>query len=218
MIESLSNLLPTYSTTLPFSKQKVDFTPFKVKDAKNISIVLQEDNKKLSLMSMIGVLKNCVKDISLNELCLADAEFLFLQIRSKSIEEFVILVFNENKTKLNINDIKTKNTISTKQIKIGKDITVFLETPKIKDLMVLDTLDKDDIIKSCIKKISVRNEIYEVNKFIPTEFKNMIDNLPISFIMEVEEFLKTQPELYVEIEFNNEKKEVSGILNFFTYR
>lgn len=218
MIESLSSLLPTYSTTLPFSKQKVTFTPFKVKDAKNISIVLQEDNKKLALIAMVNVLKNCVSNLSINDLCLADAEYLFLQIRSKSIEEFITLIFNGKSNKLNINDIKFRNEICSQDIQIGPEIKICLETPKIKDLLLIDTLDKEDVLKSCIKKLYVKNEIYNTNKFVPEEFKNLIENLPLSFIVNAETFLKKQPELYVEIDFENEKKEVSGILNFFTCR
>ena len=41
LFNSLENLLPHYETVLPFSKEKVSFTPFRVKDAKNISIILQ---------------------------------------------------------------------------------------------------------------------------------------------------------------------------------
>jgi hypothetical protein len=218
MIDSIIDLLPTYSTELPFSKQKVLFTPFKVKDAKNISIILQEDNKKLALIAMVNVLKNCTKDVAIQDLCVADAEYLFLQIRSKSIEEFITLVFNETKKQVNINELQTRNQINSSEINIGTNLKIVLETPKIKELLNLDTLNKEDLIKACVKKLIVKNEIYYTNKFVPDELKNITDNLPISFMVKVDEFLKNQPELYVEIEFNGEKKEVSGILNFFTYR
>lgn len=218
MIDSIIDLLPTYSTELPFSKQKVLFTPFKVKDAKNISIILQEDNKKLALIAMVNVLKNCTKDVAIQDLCMADVEYLFLQIRSKSIEEFITLVFNETKKQVNINELRVRNQINSSEVIVGTNLKIVLETPKIKDLLNLDTLNKEDLIKACVKKLIVKNEIYYTNKFVPDELKNITDNLPISFMVKVDEFLKNQPELYVEIEFNDEKKEVSGILNFFTYR
>lgn len=218
MFELINDYLPTYTTELPFSKQKVQFTPFKVKDAKNIAIILQEDNKKLALIAMVSVLKNCTKDVSIHDLCIADAEYLFLQVRGKSIEEYITLVFNDTKKQFNINDLKTKNIIQSQEIVVGPNLKIVLETPKIKDLLNLETLNKEDILKSCIKKLIVKNEIYDVNKFVPQELKETIDNLPLSFVMKTEDFMKSQPELYAEIEFNNEIKEVSGILNFFTYR
>lgn len=218
MFELINDYLPTYTTELPFSKQKVQFTPFKVKDAKNIAIVLQEDNKKLALIAMVSVLKNCTKDVVIHDLCIADAEYLFLQVRGKSIEEYITLVFNDTKKQFNINELKTKNNIQSQEIIVGPNLKVVLETPRIKDLLNLETLNKEDILKSCIKKLIVKNEIYDVNKFVPQELKETIDNLPLSFVLKTEEFMKSQPELYAEIEFNNEIKEVSGILNFFTYR
>lgn len=218
MFELINDYLPTYTTELPFSKQKVQFTPFKVKDAKNIAIILQEDNKKLALIAMVSVLKNCTKDVSIHDLCIADAEYLFLQVRGKSIEEYITLVFNDTKKQFNINDLKTKNIIQSQEIVVGPNLKIVLETPKIKDLLNLETLNKEDVLKSCIKKLIVKNEIYDVNKFVPQELKETVDNLPLSFVMKTEDFMKSQPELYAEIEFNNEIKEVSGILNFFTYR
>lgn len=218
MFELINDYLPTYTTELPFSKQKVQFTPFKVKDAKNISIILQEDNKKLALIAMVSVLKNCTKDIAIHDLCIADAEYLFLQVRGKSIEEYITLVFNDTKKQFNITELKSKNNIQSQEIIVGPNLKILLETPKIKDLLNLETLNKEDVLKSCIKKLIVKNEIYDVNKFVPQELKETIDNLPLSFVLKTEEFMKSQPELYAEIEFNNEIKEVSGILNFFTYR
>jgi hypothetical protein len=115
MFELINDYLPTYTTELPFSKQKVQFTPFKVKDAKNIAIVLQEDNKKLALIAMVSVLKNCTKDVVIHDLCIADAEYLFLQVRGKSIEEYITLIFNDTKKQFNINELKTKNNIQSQE-------------------------------------------------------------------------------------------------------
>lgn len=218
MFDIIDQNLPTYTTILPFSKQTVSFTPFKVKDAKNISIILQENDKKLALVSLVNTLKSCCKDISINDLCLADAEYLFLQIRSKSIEEVMNLVFENTKKQININEIKSKNTIITEEIDVGSNIKVVLETPKIKDMLEMSSLNKAELINSSIKKIIVKGEIYDKNKFIPNDIKKAIDNLPISFAVKAEQFLQVQPELYVEIDFDGVKKEVNGILNFFTYR
>jgi hypothetical protein len=135
MFELINDYLPTYTTELPFSKQKVQFTPFKVKDAKNIAIILQEDNKKLALIAMVSVLKNCTKDVAIHDLCIADAEYLFLQVRGKSIEEYITLVFNDTKKQFNINELKTKNNIQSQEIIVGPNLKVVLETPKIKDVL-----------------------------------------------------------------------------------
>ena len=134
LFESIESILPVYETVLPFSKEKVTFTPFKVKDAKNISIVLQENNKKLALVAMAELLKTNSKGANIINLCLADAEYLFLQIRSKSVDEQLNLIYNKEKIQVFIPDIKTRNEIKDATIKLNQNTYLTLETPSLKDL------------------------------------------------------------------------------------
>lgn len=218
IIEALQLNLPSYETTLPFSKKTVSFVPFKVKDAKNIAIILQENDKKLALKAMVDLLKRNTKNINVEELCLADAEYLFLQIRSKSVDEVLNLIKNEEKVQINISDIKHRNEIREENISVGNNITLILTTPAIKDLLKLSTLEKEELFKASIQKISMKNEIYHVNKYVTDEIKELLDNLPISIIPKIDQFLKHQPELYITLPFKSGETEVSGILNFFIFR
>ena len=102
---------PKFETTLPFSKKQVLFTAFKVKDAKKIALVLQENNKKLSLISLYECIKENCNLKNIDDLCLADAEYLFLQIRSKSVDELLNVLVNGSKYQIQINNIITKNNI-----------------------------------------------------------------------------------------------------------
>jgi hypothetical protein len=218
ILQSLENLLPKYETVLPFSNQKVSFKPFRVKDAKNISIVLQEDNKKLSLNAMLELLKSNTEGLDILNLCLADAEFLFLQIRAKSVDEYLNLIYNQEKIQVFIYDIKTKNNIIEDTIKLNENITLMLHTPTIKDLLKLSSLDKEQLIKSCINKIIVKGEIFYVDRFVADEIKKLLDNLPLNIVPKLEHFLTKLPELYITLDTKDGEKEVSGILSFFIYR
>lgn len=217
LIENLSEFIQKYETTLPFSNKKVLFKPFRVKDAKALSIVLQENNKKLALQSMVELLKNCTIDVNIEELCIADAEFLFLQIRSKSVDEMLNLIYNNEKIQINIDQIKVRNEINSEQISIGNMILV-LETPTIKDVSKIDTFDKEQYRKVFIKKIIINNEIYKLNKFVTEELKEFIENLPLSVLPKIDNFIKKQPELYLMLETKEGEKEVSGLLSFFIFR
>ena len=218
LMSSLKSLLPTYETTLPFSKQKVIFRPFKVKDAKSISVILQEENKKLALISLVELLKNNTENANVMNLCMADAEFLFLQIRSKSVDEQLNLIYNQEKIQVYIPDIKHRNEISSDTITLTNSVFITLETPTIKDLLKLDTLDKEDFLKACIKKVNVGGEVFHVNKFISEDIKTILDNLPLNILPKFEEFMKTQPELFVVLQTQDGDKEVNGLLRFFTFR
>lgn len=217
-IPAIDSLLPQYETVLPFSKQTAVFTPFRVKDAKNISIILQEEDKVSAFRSMVNLLISNTRDIDINELCLADAEFLFLQIRGKSVDERLNLVYKDQKIQVFISEIKPRNTIVTESIAISNDLHLTLETPKIKDLLKLKSYDKNDLVKLCIKKLVIKNEIYNTSKYLPDELHQLIDNLPISVMTKIDEFLLKQPELYLNLPTDDGEQEVSGFLRFFTYR
>ena len=218
IIDNINSLLPKYETILPFSNKKVSFTPFRVKDAKALSMILQEDNKKLALQNMVALVKSCTQNIIIEELCLADAEYLFLQIRAKSVDEILNLIYNNEKFQVNISEIKPRNVVSEETISLNGAINITLQTPMIKDLLKLESLDKEEIGKACIEKIVVGNEIYKVNKYVSDEIKQLLENLPLSILSKIESFLKKQPELFLQIKSNNGETEVSGLLNFFTYR
>ena len=215
LLDELKSFLPIYTTILPFSKKQTSFTPFKVKDAKNISIVLQEENKLLSLKALYEILKNSTKDLNIDDLCLADAEYLFLMIRSKSIEEKINLLVNGNPVQVNIFDIKTKNEIVSKEITIAPEFSVFIETPTIKDLLQLRELNKKEILLTSIKRITAKKEIYDVQKYVNQEVKDFLDNLPLWVLGEIEK--TSYPELYVNVKDKEKESEVSGILTFFTF-
>lgn len=218
LLNHLNSFIQKYETTLPISNKRVYFVPFRIKDAKALALVLQEDNKKLALKNMVELLKQCALEIDIDELCLADAEYLFMQIRSKSVDEVLNLVYGNEKVQINISDIKWKNTITSESITLAPSLQLVLETPLIKDLLKIDSFSKESYRKSFISKIIFNNEIYKLNKFVSEELKQIIENLPLSTLEKLDEFSKKQPELYLNIRLSNEEKEVSGLLSFFTFR
>lgn len=215
LLESLKSLLPVYTTVLPFSKKEVSFTPFKVKDAKNLAIVLQEENKVFSLKALYEILNNSTRGVNIDELCLADAEYLFLMIRSKSIEEKLNLIVNGTPKQINLGEIQWRNTISSKEIQVSSELTLLIETPLLKDLLHLKDLSKKEVLISSIKKVTAKKEVYDVSKFVSAEIKEFLDNLPLWVLTEIEK--TTHPELYIVLSDKDKESEVSGILTFFTF-
>lgn len=214
--ELLKNFYVEYTTILPFSKTEVSFTPFKVKDAKNISIILQESNKKLSLKALIEIIKNNSKNCNVYDLCLADAEYLFLMIRSKSVEESINLNFKGKPLNLNIFDIKFRNEFIDKDITLSNGFSLKIKTPSIKDLIDCEELDKKIIFKKSIKSISSNKETFYIEKYLPKDLENFIEEMPLPLVNEIEKL--KHPELYFNIPDENGEGEVSGILSFFTFR
>lgn len=215
-IKNLNSLLPLYECVLPFSNQKVFFNPFKVKDAKNISIIIQEENKQVVLQTLVELVKNCSRNVNPLDLCLADLEYMFLMIRSKSVEENLNLLIKGVPTKVSIFDVKAKNKIEKHEIKISDNLLLKLETPKVKDLLKFSELNKKDIGLASIKQVILNKEIYQVDTFVSNEIEELLNNLPLSALTEIEKF--NQPQLTLAIKTDDGESEVSGILSFFTFQ
>ena len=205
---------PKYEKELPFSKEKVLFTAFKVKDAKKITMVIQEQNKKLSLIALYECLSNNTNANVLN-LSLADAEYLFLQIRAKSMDEYINVNVADKKVKIKIDDLKIFNKIQDHHVNLGNSIILNLKTPKLKHLLSLDQFTEETYAKACIESVAIQGQIYYVEKFVPKEFEQIVDNLPLTVSKEINEFVKNEPALKFEIKTEDSESEVSGFLSFF---
>jgi WD40 repeat protein len=206
---------PKFETTLPFSKQKVLFTAFKVKDSKKITLVLQEENKKLALISLYECIKENSNLKNIENICLADAEFLFLQMRSKSVDEHINVTIQGNKSKINIFDIQSKNDIQIKSINSGTNIILNLKTPTLNDLMKYEIFDDSIYAKACIKSFSINGQIYDLNKFIPKDLNELIDNIPLTISKEINQFILNEPKLVFIKQDEESGSEVTGFLSFF---
>ena len=206
---------PKFETTLPFSKKKVLFTAFKVKDAKKISLILNEDNKKLSLLALYECIKDNCDLKNVQDLCLADAEYLFLQIRSKSVDELINVIVNQEKTQIGISNIENKNAIQSLNISVGESIIITLTTPSLSDLLKQDSFSDEVYSKSCIKSIIISGQVFYLDKFVNEKCKEIIDNLPLFTMKQINEFVKNEPRLWFKVQKENSESEVSGFLSFF---
>lgn len=219
IFNNLKTYIPSYEVNLPISKKLVSFTPFKVKDAKNLAIILEEKNKKLSLKAMVEVLKNNTVGVHIEDLCLAEAEYLFLKVRSKSIDETITIIYENKKYQINIDDVICKNQASSKVIQINENMSVELKFPTLKNLLELDSFEKDDLYISMIGKVIFKNEVFDTKKYIPDDLKKVLENLPISVLKHFDSYISEQPILTYNLKLESgEIKEVSGTLDFFTYR
>jgi ribulose-phosphate 3-epimerase len=110
-------------------------------------------------------------------------------------------------------------SLNKKIVNINNSILIELESPVFCDLLKLNSFEVNDFYKVCIKKIIVQKEIYDFNKFVPDEIKEIINNLPISVLKEFDEFLSNQPRLTATIKLlDGSEKEVNGLLDFFIFR
>ena len=228
---------PSYELTLPSNGKKIKYRPFLVKEEKILILAIESNSMKDISRAIKDVLKNCIltKGVKVDELPTFDIEYLFLNIRSRSIGESIDLVVtcpDDGKTKVNtqiyIDEIEIKKDKNhNPDIKLDDTYTMRLKYPSL-DQFIDDNfnfdLDRDnsfDIISSCIDMVFSDEEAWEAKDCTKKELIEFVERLNSSQFKEVENFFDTMPKLSHEVEVENPKTKVKstvtleGLASFF---
>ena len=203
--------VPTFSMTLPVSKQNVEFRPFLVKEEK--ILLLAKDSKEPKDVARVirDVVESCTfNNIQSDKICLADLQYAFMQIRGKSIGEQLdlTLICGNCKAKHNhlfsIDDFQVTNLEINNMIQMG-DVTVKMILPTIEHYiemhMVKDMEDVFSVLASCIEKIYSEEEVYENNPENKDELLDFLNGLPSAEFNKIQEYFQNMPLLYKDMSF-----------------
>ena len=149
------NTMPVYSMTIPSSGKSVRFRPFLVKDEKALMIAQQSEDPTIMVDTLKDVISSCVTDkIDVNSLATFDLEYMFTQLRAKSVGETVELLFpcdvdhgeqNEKakvKIKLDLSTIEVKKDPShTNKFEVFGDVGIVMKYPTIQTTRQLSSSD-----------------------------------------------------------------------------
>ena len=109
-LPKLNNDTPRYEMTIPSTKESVMFRPFLVKEQKTLLVAFESQDQKLILSSLLGCLETCVPGINVRDLATFDVDYMFTQVRSKSVGESTTLLSactecnEENEVKIKLDD------------------------------------------------------------------------------------------------------------------
>ena len=228
---------PTYELTLPSNGKKISYRPFLVKEEKILILAIESDSLKEISRSIKDILKNCIltKGVKVDELPTFDIEYLFLNIRSRSIGESIELVVtcpDDGETKVNttiyIDEIEVKkNKEHSTDIKIDDTYTMRMKYPSL-DEFIDENFNFEgqsdnsfDIIASCIDMVFSEEEAWEAKDCTKKELIEFVEQMNSSQFKEIEKFFDTMPQLSHEIEVQNPKTKVKstvtleGLASFF---
>ena len=213
---------PTYELTLPSSGKKIKYRPFLVREEKVLIMALESEDTKQITNSVIDILNSCIlsKGIKLETLATFDIEYLFLNIRSKSVGETIdvnIVCPDDNKTQVavtvDVDSIKIKKDRKHKNvIKLDDNLSLKLKYPsmdqfidsnfesKIDESEVKSTLD---MIISCIDVIFNEEESWPASESTPKELEDFVDQLNTKQFKLIEDFFATMPKLTHTIKVKN---------------
>jgi len=230
---------PTYELELPSSGKTVQYRSFLVKEEKLLVIALESEDTKQITTAIKAVIKACIKTrgVKVEALPTFDIEYLFLNIRGKSVgEDLDVNIIcpddKETEVKININldDIQCKkNSDHTNKIKLDDDLMMEMKYPSLDefiksnfDLEEKNQMDQSfDLIASCIDKIYNEEEVWASEDCTKKEMSEFLESMNSSQFKEIETFFETMPKLSHTIEVVNpntkKKNEVvlEGLASFF---
>jgi hypothetical protein len=230
---------PTYELELPSSGQTIKYRPFLVKEEKLLVIALESEDTKQITNAIKVVIKNCIstKEVKVETLPTFDIEYLFLNIRGKSVGEQVdvnIICPDDNETNvsvsINLDDIKVvKNEEHTNKIKVDKSIMMEMKYPSLEqfiknnfDFNNENAMEQSfDLISSCIDKIYTEDEVWSTADVTKKELTEFLESMNSSQFKEIEKFFETMPKLSHKISVINPITKVEsevvleGLASFF---
>ena len=232
--------VPTYELTLPSEDKKIKYRPFLVREEKILYIAMETGQNKEMINALKDVVGACTFDaLNVDRLPIFDIEYLFLQIRAKSVSEvtkfraicpddgktYVETEVDLTKVEVQVDDEHTNRIMLESERNLG----IVLKYPTLKNYDVgrgLDNIEIDkvfNILIDCIDHIFEGDKIYPAKDTSKQELKEFIEGLPQDAFTKIKSFFDTMPKLKHEIEVTNPNTNVTskivltGIADFFGY-
>jgi len=229
---------PLYMIKVPSTKENLKFRPFLVKEEKLLLMGKESNEPSDILMAIKQIINNCcVDNIDVNKLCIFDIEYIFLKLRSLSVDNIVKLTYKDFEDEKNYDFEVDLNTIEldypktdavSKNIKLGDNMGIVMKYPSAslyedKDFLSLEKDYMFELVVRCIDKIYVNDEVYDPSNYSKKELDEFLESLSVKAFGDINDFLSTTPRLYHLIEYKNElgndrKIELVSLNDFFSWR
>jgi len=210
--------LPVYNAVIPSTGKTVHFSPFVVKEEKLLLIAQESKDPEQIFNAVKNVFQSCFKgNIDFDGLTYFDIEYLFIQLRMKSMGEQVDIIVKDPETnerfesvmKLeNIKIVNQKNDKNNFNIKLSNELGITVKYPNLKHMTLVKLNEVKSATESAFKLISTSIEsIYTKDQIINTkdktleEVENFLNNLPKEMFEKIAKFFSELPSVVYEDEF-----------------
>lgn len=207
---------PLFDMTIPSTGKKVMFRPFLVKEEKILLIAQQSGNDSEIIRAIKQILNSCIQeDLDIDSLAIFDLEYMFLKLRSRSVNNVVKLSYRDTEDgelynfelDLDTIEVKMPKTVNSKiEINDAVGMTMKYPSASITDRMK-DFENEVDLmtffIVNCIDTIYDEDNVYVANEFSEEEITEFLDGLDVKSFEKIREFFESVPRLYHKIEYTN---------------
>ncbi|MAQ63617.1 MAG: baseplate protein [Euryarchaeota archaeon] len=227
---------PKFKMKLPSDGRVVNYRPFLVKEEKVLLIATETGNQDSIVNAIKDIIAACTDIKDVEALPTFDIEFVFLQIRTKSVGESVdvgVTCPDDNETqvevKIPLDSIKVKKTKGhSREIKISDEILITMDYPSldtfVKANFVNDGQDVDQIFEmaaSCVKSVTTPEEVHDCKNMPHKEVLEFLDSMSSAQFKDVQQFFETMPKLTHTLKVTNPNTKVvsdvtlEGLASFF---
>jgi len=230
---------PTYELEIPSLKKTIKYRPFLVKEEKILIIAMESEDPKQIAESVKTVISNCIvtKGIKVDKLSTFDIEYLFLNIRGKSVGEDVDVLItcpDDGTTQvpisINLDEIRVKENINhNRDIKLDDNLVLRMKYPSMDEFVKnnftnngkINVEDTFEMIYSCVEQIYNEEESWTSSDITKKELTEFLDQLTSKQFKEIEKFFETMPKLSHVVKLKNPNTGVEsevvleGLTSFF---
>ena len=222
---------PIFTLKLPSTDKEIKYRPFLVKEEKLLLMAQSSEDPKEIIGAIKQVISNCIlsEDVSVDELCTFDMEYIFIKIRAKSINNVIEVTYRDLEddkrytVEINLDEIEVKKeTDHTNKIEINEQLGMVMKYPKTNVANNIESVNGEtdlffQILKGCIEKIYDSETVYDVSEYSADELDDFIQQLDVKTFKKVQDFFATMPRLHYEVKYTNSLgKEKNIVLNNLT--
>lgn len=229
---------PVYTIKIPSTGQEVKIRPFLVKEEKSLLLAQQSENMNVMIDTLKEIVSSCVKDkIDVDSLAVFDLEYIFTQLRSRSVGEYVELMFfcddcedpnAKVKKTIDISAIEVKKLEEhVKKIELYDDVGIMMKYPNIETLIALEKVKNGDVdaifevVADCIDYVYTKDEVFHAKEQTKQEITDFLNSLTQEQFKKIEKFFETMPKLSHEVDYDcpvckkHHDKVLEGVESFF---
>ena len=230
---------PVYNLEIPSSGKQINYRPFLIKDEKALMIAQQSEDSQVMIDTLRDVIKSCIKeqDFNVSELATFDIEYIFTQIRAKSVGERVELFLkcdtcedDKAVTQVNIDLTQLqveKHPDHTRKIALYDDVGIALKYPTLELIKRLENINTNNIeqmfgiVVECIDYVYTNDEVFYAKEQTKDELLEFLNNMTSDQFAKVQSFFETMPRLKKEISYDcpvcgkHHDKVLEGLNSFF---
>jgi len=228
---------PTYELEVPSTDEKIKYRPFLVKEEKILLMAMESGENKDIVQAVKDIVSECTfGKLNLGSMPMFDVEYIFLQIRSKSVGEVSklnLLCPDDKKTyaevEVNLSDVEVQvDDNHTNKIELTEDMGIIMTYPTIDSftesgIQKITATNMLDVIGSCILQIYEEKgkKVYEAKDQTKKELSDFIESMNTKQFKEIQSFFDTMPKLKHTIKVKNPKTKkesdviLTGLNDFF---